>query len=126
MKTRYLAILSAFVLMVVVSISCLLISHERGPLKFEPDSLPASKINVAYETEIHILQNETPVGEFSISKGALPAGMELVRVAGKDTAKIKGIPEEAGVFTFTVSVWCYGTNVSGQGGAKEYSIVVEK
>jgi hypothetical protein len=81
---------------------------------------------VAYETEIHISQNDTPVGEFSISKGALPGGMELVRVAGEDTAKIKGIPEEDGVFTFTVSVWCYGTNVSGQMGQKEYSIIVKK
>jgi hypothetical protein len=53
--------------------------------------------------------------------------LEPVKVEGEDdTAKISGVPEEAGTFTFTVRVWCYGTNVSAQQGEKEYSILVEE
>jgi hypothetical protein len=74
-----------------------------------------------------VTENRTPVGDFSISEGALPPGLELTKVDGvEDTAKISGVPEAAGTFEFTVYVWCYGTNVSGQTGEKEYSIVVEE
>jgi hypothetical protein len=126
MKSNHLAILSAVLLTAVVSISCYGTSRTVSALKFEPDILPASQMGALYEAEIRVIKNNTPVGEFSISKGALPAGMELVRVKGEDTAKISGIPEEVGTFTFTVNVWCYGTSVNGQMGEKEYSIVVEK
>lgn len=72
-------------------------------------------------------ENDTPVGEFWISEGTLPAGLELIKVEDEqDTARISDVPAESGTFTFTVSVWCYGTNVSGQTGAQEYSIVVEE
>jgi hypothetical protein len=125
MKNKRLAILAAVILTLIVSMACSLFSRTpAGPLIFKPDTLPDAQIDVSYETEIQVTQNKTPVGEFSISKGALPAGLELIKVVGKDQAKISGIPTEAGTFTFTVSVWCYGTNVSGQTGEKEYSIVV--
>lgn len=126
MKNTNLVIFSAVLLTVIVSISCYGTSRTVSTLQFEPDILPASQMGALYEAEIHITQNNTPVGEFSISKGALPAGLELVRVEGEDATKISGIPEEAGTFTFTVSVWCYGTSVNGQMGEKEYSIVVGK
>jgi hypothetical protein len=126
MNNRHLAILSAFLLIVIASISCIHSFRTVSPLKFEPDTLPASQMSAPYETEIRITQNNTPVIDFSISKGALPAGLELVKVEGEDAAKISGIPEETGTFTFTISVWCYGTSVNGQTGEKEYSIVVEK
>jgi hypothetical protein len=65
------------------------------------------------------------VGDFSVSRGSLPAGLELVFVEGEDAAIISGIPEGAGVSTFAVSVWCFGTQVSGQSGDKEYTLIVE-
>jgi hypothetical protein len=134
-KTMTLALL----LTVIASISCSLFTSNikptphpsvtparSGPLKFEPDTLPAAQVGVKYEAEIRITQNITPVGDFSISKGALPAGLEIVKVRSEDIAKISGTPEETGTFTFTVTAWCFGTMVSGQAGQKEYEIVVEK
>lgn len=125
MKNKHLAIYSVAILTVIVSMSCFRTSRTVKELLFEPDILPDAQMGAPYEVEIRITQNSTPVGEFSISKGALPAGLELVDIEG-DAAKIKGIPEEVGTFTFTINVWCYGTSVNGQTGEKEYSIVVEK
>lgn len=96
-----------------------------GSLKFQPDELPKAKLGEAYEAEIRVTENITPVGAFSIIEGELPAGLELVKLKDQeDTARISGAPEESGTFTFKVSVWCYGTNVSGQTGEKEYHLVV--
>lgn len=138
MKTKTM-ILSAALLTVIASISCSsfpvaptptemwepYLSTPAGPLGFEPEALPAAQEGVMYEAEIHITQNVTPAGDISITQGSLPAGLEFVKVEGEDTAKISGIPQEAGRFAFTVSVWCYGTMVSGQSGEHEYEIVVE-
>ncbi|MCE9647653.1 MAG: putative Ig domain-containing protein [Chloroflexi bacterium] len=126
MNHNRFAILSAFLVMLGVSLSCYPSFHARGPLEFKPDTLPASQVGVPYETKIHVSQNDTPVIDFTVSQGALPPGLELVRVQGEDTVKLSGIPTQSGTFTFTISVSCYGTNVSGQTGQKEYSIVVEE
>jgi hypothetical protein len=134
-------VLSAALLMIIASISCSLFAFgteptqetdpcclptPSGPLKFEPDTLPSAQVGVKYEAEIRVTQNSTPAGDISISKGSLPVGLEIVKVKGEDIAKISGIPEETGTFTFTVYAWCYGTMVSGQTGEKEYEIDVEK
>jgi hypothetical protein len=109
----------------LLSISCVLFYPAGGELKFDPDQLPDARKGAAYEAEIHVTENRTPVGDFALSKGALPAGLELIKVEGEeDTARISGTPQEGGTFKFTVSVWCYGTNVSGQTGEKEYTLVV--
>ena len=94
-------------------------------LKIEPDSLPNAQTGVEYEVEIRVSDYVTPVDGMSISSGTLPAGLELVFVDGEDGAKISGVPEETGTFTFTVSVWCKATMVTGQSAEKEYAIVVE-
>ncbi len=130
----------AVLLVTLASISCSLFSRSEptpepdpyyfvpvsDPLIFAPDAMPVAHVGVMYEAEIHITQNSTPAGEFSISSGSLPPGLEFVKVEGEDIAKISGIPKETGTFTFTVYVWCYGTMVSGQSGEKEYTIVVDK
>lgn len=127
MKNKNLALLSAFLLMVIASMACVRLFRTVDPLEFEPDTLPASQLGAPYEAKIRITQNITPAGGISITKGDLPDGLEFVRIAGEDAVKISGTPEETGTFTFTVSVWCYGTNSnSGQTGEKEYNIVVEK
>lgn len=125
MKHPVLVIFSFISLIAIVSIACNAVLPKVSALQFAPDSLPAAQAGGAYENEIRVTQNTTPVGEFSISKGSLPPGLELVRVKQDDAVKISGIPEETGTFTFTVHAWCYGTNVSGQVGEKEYSIVVK-
>jgi hypothetical protein len=45
-------------------------------------------------------------------------------VQSEDTARIYGAPQEAGTFTFKLSVLCYGTNISGQTGDASYTITV--
>jgi len=95
------------------------------PLKIEPDSMPNAQTGVEYEVEIRVSDNVTPVDNVSISSGTLPAGLELVFVDGVDGAKISGVPEETGTFTFTVSVSCFSTMVVGQSAEREYVIVVE-
>ena len=95
------------------------------PLKIEPDSLPNAQTGVEYEVEIRVSDNVTPVDNVSISSGTLPAGLELVFVDGVDGAKISGVPEETGTFTFTVVVGCFSTMVVGQTAEKEYVVVVE-
>ncbi len=125
MNNKRVKVFSALLVLLIASISCIR-SRVVSPLKFEPDSLPVAQRGVLYETEIYVSQNDTPVFDFSISEGVLPAGLELVKTDGEDAAKIIGIPEEAGTFTFIIGVMCYGTSVSGQIGEKEYRIVVEK
>ena len=95
------------------------------PLKIEPDALPNARTGEEYEVEIRVSDNVTPVNQVSISQGTLPAGLELVFIDQTDGAKIVGVPEEAGVFTFTVWVSCFGTMVSGQSKEKQYTLVVE-
>ena len=111
----------------ILSISCVLFYPAGGALQFEPEKLPDARLGVEHETKIHVTENRTPVGNFGLSKGALPAGLELIKLEDEeDMASIRGVPQEAGTYTFTVSVWCYGTNVSGQTGEKEYSLVVSE
>jgi len=95
-----------------------------GPLKFTPDTLPEAQVGTAYEAKIVISLNNTPVGDFSISEGSLPEGLEFTFLEGEDAATITGTPTESGTFSFTVSAWCFGTQVSGQTGEKTYSLIV--
>ncbi|MBI5353358.1 MAG: hypothetical protein HZB50_12025 [Chloroflexi bacterium] len=138
MKSNKSTILVVVLLFSMVFYSCsLFTSAEEIPtpnyiftpsttlLKIEPDSLPNAQTGVEYEVEIRVSDNVTPVSDAVISSGTLPAGLELVFVDHVDGAKISGVPEETGTFTFTVSVSCFSTMVIGQSAEKEYTIVVE-
>ena len=95
-------------------------------LKIEPATLPDAQAGVQYEVDLRVSDNVTPVDNVSISKGTLPAGLELVFVDHVDGATIIGTPEETGTFTFTVHVACKATMVVGQTLEKDFQIVVEK
>jgi len=94
------------------------------PHKFSPDSLPAAQVGTPYEARIQISLNNTPVGDFFISEGSLPEGMKFTFLDGEDAATITGAPTESGEFKFTVTVWCFGTQVSGQTGEMTYTLTV--
>jgi hypothetical protein len=82
-------------------------------------------VGVYYFAIIKITNNKTPAGEFSISAGQFaerPATFQ--RLTGQDAVLISGVPQEPGAFHFILSVWCYGTNHSGQTGTKDYVIPV--
>ena len=110
---------------VLFTVACMLFTPGGSPLKFEPPVLPDAQVGVPYEARVTISDNATPAGEFSISEGALPKGLALEKVQGENSARVFGTPQEAGTFTFKVFVWCYGTNVSGQVGQKDYSLAVK-
>ncbi len=108
------------------TVSCFLFAAPRSPLKFDPADLPPAQVGAPYDAKVTISDNATPAGEFSISEGALPKGLTSEKIQGQENAgHIFGTPEEAGTFTFRIFVWCYGTNVSGQTGEKQYSLVVK-
>jgi len=116
-------IVLAFIVFATVACMCSFF-NQRDPLIFDPDQLPDAQTGVPYEATISISQNVTPVGRISLSEGTLPPGMELVFTQMEDTAKISGTPTQTGSYTFTIQVWCLGTNTSGQVGEKQYTIVV--
>lgn len=137
MKQSASRILSATCI-VMISLGCSLVTDVKAtptsdyiftpsttPLKIEPESLPGGQTGTAYEAEIRVSDNVTPVNNVSVASGALPTGLELVFVDHVNGATISGTPQEAGTFTFTISVSCFGTMVSGQSAEKEYVIVVE-
>jgi hypothetical protein len=97
----------------------------RGALNFTPDRLPDAHAGQAYEAIITVTGNETPVGDLYVSGGSLPPGMTLDFTRGSsNNARLLGTPTTAGTYVFTVSAWCLGTNVSGQSGDQNYSLVV--
>jgi hypothetical protein len=139
MKSNKSTLLVVVLLVSMVSFACSLFTHaEETPtpnyiftpsttlLKIEPDSLPNAQTGVEYEVEIRVSDNVTPVNNVSISSGTLPAGLELVFVDHVDGAKISGVPEETGTFTFTISISCFSTMVIGQTLEKDFQIVVKE
>ena len=114
--------------LLLFSISCMLFGPVRGPLQFQPDTLPPAQVGSAYEARVSISDNATPAGQFSVSEGTLPPGLTLETIRGEKwehTARISGTPTQAGAYKFKLFVWCYGTNISGQTGEKEYILVVQ-
>jgi hypothetical protein len=98
----------------------------RSELEFSPATLTDAQVGSPYAATITVSQAATPVGGASISDGALPAGMDLeLAKEPVDTIQISGTPTVAGSFSFTISVWCYGTQVSGQTATKQYTLVVK-
>ncbi len=95
----------------------------RPPLLFSPDTLPEARVGVAYEVTIRVSQGQSPVGDVLVSKGRLPAGLELVFDPATTTARIDGTPIEAGSYSFTIHAWCYGTLTEGQSGEKDYVLI---
>jgi hypothetical protein len=124
MKSSRRAVTILVMLTVLATASCLCFPNVRPALAFTPDRLPEAQPDVPYQIDIFIAQNTTPVGDMYISEGSLPAGLTFEKLASEDAGRISGTPVETGTFTITVSVWCYGTNVSGQTGEKTYTLVV--
>lgn len=140
MKRNKAFIVLVTVLVLIASIACNAVSRRveatptsdyifppvTTPLKFEPDSLPAAQVGAAYDVQIQVSDNVTPISDVGILDGALPEGIELVlEDQQEDSMRMSGTPTQSGTFTFTVFVSCFGTMVSGQSGQKEYTIIVK-
>ena len=123
-RSRYRGLLSAIVACVFalsVATGC-----TDGELLFSPLILADAQLGSPYAATITVTQTRTPVGGAWVSDGALPAGLDLELGDQHDnTIQITGTPAAAGTFRFTVSVWCYGTNISGQTGSQKYALLVK-
>ena len=121
-KHNRLSVISAAVLILLATISCQILN--TAYLGFTPNAMPNAQVGIFYFVIIKLTNNQTPAGEFTITQGSLPKGMKLERLSGQDAVLISGIPQEPGAFHFVLSVWCYGTNHTGQTGTKDYVIQV--
>src|ERR1035437_617281 len=98
----------------------------RPALQFSPATLPDAQVGSPYAATITVSQAATPVGGASVQDGALPAGLDLALAKEPiDTIQVSGTPTVSGTFSFTISVWCYGTNVGGQTATQQYVLVVK-
>lgn len=94
------------------------------PLMIMPDAMDNGFVGTDYSVTISVSQYSTPVGEVSINNGSLPPGLTISHNSHDDIATITGIPLTEGVYSFDISVWCYGTNSPGQTASKSYSIAI--
>jgi hypothetical protein len=112
-------------ILLVLIFPVLLLGCGKPALSFSPASLPQAYVGKAYQVNINISQNSTPVGSLTVEKGNLPPGLTLQFNKGTDSGVITGTPTEAGSFKFTLNVWCMGTNSPGQTGSHDYTILVK-
>jgi len=109
-----------------IALTAVLGCTPRPALQFSPATLPDAQVGSSYATTITVSQAVTPVGGASVVDGALPAGLDLALAKKPDnTIQISGTPTVSGTFSFTISVWCYGTNVGGQTATQPYVLVVK-
>ena len=95
-------------------------------LQFSPATLPDAQVGSPYAATITVTEAATPVDGASVQDGALPAGLDLAATREPiNTIRISGTPTVAGTFTFTIYVWCLGTQVSGQTATQAYTLVVK-
>jgi hypothetical protein len=109
-----------------IALTAVLGCTPRPALQFSPATLPDAQVGSSYAATITVSQAVTPVGGASVQDGALPAGLALALAKEPvNTIQISGTPTVAGTFSFTIYVWCYGTNVSGQTATQQYVLVVK-
>ena len=97
----------------------------QSELQFSPTTLADAQVGLPYAATITVTA-PTPVDSASIQDGALPPGLSLALAEGHNsTIQISGTPSAAGTFSFTVYVQCVGTQVSGQTGSQDYTLVVK-
>jgi hypothetical protein len=110
----------------VLALAAVLGCTPRSALQFSPTTLADARVGLSYAATITVSQAATPVGGASIQDGALPADLDLALAKEPiNTIQISGTPTVMGTFTFTLSVWCYGTQVSGQTATQEYTLLVK-
>ena len=109
-----------------VALTSVLGCTPRPALQFSPTTLADARVGSPYAATITVSQAATPVAGASVQDGALPAGLDLALAKEpENTIQISGTPSASGTFSFTIEVWCYGTNVGGQTATQGYTLVVQ-
>ena len=115
------------VVLASITFSCSLfnISLKSDTLQFSPDTLPDGQVGQAYKVVISLSNQRTPAFNMGAGIDRLPAGLKGTFDQAKQTYTLEGTPTQAGTFPLSISALCYGTNVSGQSGEKEYRLVIK-
>ena len=125
MKKAIFIIIFAALAFVTFSCNLVNISLKSDVLQFSPDKLPDGQVGQAYKAVISLSNQRTPAFNMGADKDSLPPGLTGIFDQEKQTYTLAGTPTRAGTFSLTVSAVCYGTNVSGQSGEKEYRLVIK-
>src|SRR5207247_997823 len=87
---------------------------------FSPATLPGAQAGVAYSQVLTASGGNAPYSNFTISAGALPAGLTL-----SSTGTISGTPAAVGTFSFTVTAQDSTTGPAAPyTGSQNYSLTV--
>ncbi len=121
---RHLRLILAWAALLASTLACFPTFEPRPNLQFGPDTLPPAQVGAPYKVDITISGNVTPVFDISANEDALPDGLTLEYNLNDSYARLVGTPTQTGTFKFKVSAMCYGTNVSGQTGEREFTIEV--
>ncbi len=96
----------------------------RPPLIFAPAELPTARVGEVYRVTVTVANNETPLYSMTVKAETLPEGLVLLFDPSASSAEIRGIPEAAGMYTFTITASCLGTSRNGQVGEMQYTLTV--
>ena len=133
-RKNFLRILCSFLIVIAISGCSVIYSavvcgvFSPSDILISPDKLPVAIVNQPYQVAFSTAQNQTLIGDFYISSGKLPTGIEFVSVeelSGEYRATLEGIPSEIGDFPITMTAWSYGTQCPGQIGSQTYIITVK-
>ncbi|MBX7222264.1 MAG: putative Ig domain-containing protein [Blastocatellia bacterium] len=96
--------------------SLMIASNGCPAIVFRPSTLPSASLGVPYQVRIAVYTGTKSHGEFTITKGVLPSGIQM----SKD-GLFFGTPRLSGIFRFTVMA-----NVDGCLGSQDYTLLVQE
>jgi hypothetical protein len=128
MIRKFLSFLAIALLFAAPALACKLVSDAQvsDELIFSPDTLPEARVGQPYNAIIELSNQRTPAFSMGAPANSLPAGLTGAFDQDKQTYTIRGTPTIGGTYPLTISALCYGTNVSGQSGEKEFTLMVRE
>jgi hypothetical protein len=125
---KVISFLAVILLFTAPALACKLVTNEivSDELTFMPEMLPEAQVGQPYNAVIQLSDQHTPAFSMGAPAESLPPGLIGTFDEGKQTYTLSGTPTVAGTYPLIVSAICYGTNVSGQTGEKQYTLVVNE
>ena len=105
----------------IMTISC---STQPG-LTISPEDLTPGQIETSYDAEIVISGGATPVGGVYLESGDLPKGLKIEHTRGTSSARLTGIPSQAGKYSFSIGAYTHGTQCTGKSKTREYMLEIK-
>ncbi|HEY3344445.1 MAG TPA: hypothetical protein VGJ97_05940 [Anaerolineaceae bacterium] len=125
MKKSIIWFIAVVLALSTLSCSLFTLASKSDGLRFSPDTLPKGQVGQEYQQVITLSNQRTPAFAMGAKGDSLPPGLTGTFDQDKQTYTLAGAPTQSGTYTLQVSAQCYGTNVSGQSGGIEYTLVIE-